>query len=605
VDRKARGTIRPHGDHYDARVTMQDGTRPWICLPAGETEERAKERAAAMSEMARAPGSTYDPKAAKVEPGETFAAYIARRAVDRTARGLSSACHEPGPIRLHCGRIWERPITAITRDDIEAVVEDLDGEVADETTSAGNAEKVWKYVKQAFDDANNSKTRALRVLTSDPCLGVRGPDSGAQRSKSWLYPSEFLTLVSCLAVPRHHRRVYALAVYLYARRNEIRAIGLEDIDPEHDTVHIHRALDHTTREDKSTKGGRARKMPVEPNVAPLVRLLYAEAKAAGRDHLVHLVFVDWAERFRNDLRTAGITRAELFANDKTRQPIRFHDLRATGITWAGIRGDDPLKIRQRAGHVKFSTTEGYLRTAEVVGPGFGEPFPALPGDLLLPDAPAADPVAPASARRRRRGGGRGGRGGDGGGGQGDGGQGHGDGGQGHDGQGRGELRHARHLSGETSDVPRVERSDVAATDGNHSTITAIHADDGFVQAGGAQPGVLLQRLGDEGLVGEQRRGHLGGRDDRRRIEDRGLGLRGLAEAEHTLDHVVVLAELRHDGADLPVLGEVEAADLRLPGLVDRHRSRLLRRRCSPRKLPRPERRCPRRGGSSMKRGWTT
>jgi hypothetical protein len=26
-------------------------------------------------------------------------------------------------------------------------------------------------------------------------------------------------------------------------------------------------------------------------------------------------------------------------------------LRATGITWAAVRGDDPLRIKQRAGHL--------------------------------------------------------------------------------------------------------------------------------------------------------------------------------------------------------------------------------------------------------------
>jgi integrase len=158
--------------------------------------------------------------------------------------------------------------------------------------------------------------------------------------------------------------VYALAVYLYARINEIRAIGLEDIDPEHDLVHVHRAIDKRTKLEKSTKAGRPRRMPIEPNVALLVRILYAEAEAAGRSRLVVLAWSAWPKLLRADLLTAGVTRAELHAGDASRQPLRFHDLRATGITWAGIRGDDPLKIRQRAGHAKFSTTEGYLRTAE-------------------------------------------------------------------------------------------------------------------------------------------------------------------------------------------------------------------------------------------------
>jgi hypothetical protein len=43
-----------------------------------------------------------------------------------------------------------------------------------------------------------------------------------------------------------------------------------------------------------------------------------------------------------------------------------------------IRGDDPLKIKQRAGHTDFKTTEGYVREAEAIRDGFGDVFPPLP-----------------------------------------------------------------------------------------------------------------------------------------------------------------------------------------------------------------------------------
>jgi hypothetical protein len=46
-----------------------------------------------------------------------------------------------------------------------------------------------------------------------------------------------------------------------------------------------------------------------------------------------------------------------------------------------VRGDDPLKIRQRAGHQHVATTEKYIRLAEDVRVGFGEAFAPLPGGL--------------------------------------------------------------------------------------------------------------------------------------------------------------------------------------------------------------------------------
>ena len=78
------------------------------------------------------------------------------------------------------------------------------------------------------------------------------------------------------------------------------------------------------------------------------------------------------------LKKAGVTRPELFANDATRKGLTWYDLRATGITWMAIRGDDPLKIMSPAGHVDFATTQGYIREAEAMRAGFGDVFPPLP-----------------------------------------------------------------------------------------------------------------------------------------------------------------------------------------------------------------------------------
>jgi hypothetical protein len=75
-----------------------------------------------------------------------------------------------------------------------------------------------------------------------------------------------------------------------------------------------------------------------------------------------------------------VKRPQLFTNDTRHKHITWHDLRATGITWIAVGGDDPLRIKQRAGHATFSTTEGYIREAENLREGFGSPFPQLPTD---------------------------------------------------------------------------------------------------------------------------------------------------------------------------------------------------------------------------------
>ena len=93
---------------------------------------------------------------------------------------------------------------------------------------------------------------------------------------------------------------------------------------------------------------------------------------------------NWSEPVGVDRFERSGEAVDLRANDATRQQIRFHDLRATGIIWMVVRGDDHLKIRYRAGHEDFSTTQEYIRAAEAIRDGFGDVFPPIPDALFLP-----------------------------------------------------------------------------------------------------------------------------------------------------------------------------------------------------------------------------
>jgi hypothetical protein len=61
--------------------------------------------------------------------------------------------------------------------------------------------------------------------------------------------------------------------------------------------------------------------------------------------------------------------------------MTFYDLRSTGITWEVLAGTE-RSSSSSAGHLQFSTTEGYIRAAEELGKSIEEPFPALPANLL-------------------------------------------------------------------------------------------------------------------------------------------------------------------------------------------------------------------------------
>jgi integrase len=129
-------------------------------------------------------------------------------------------------------------------------------------------------------DALGAKQRDLRVRTTDPTAGVAPPEHGERKSKVYLYSSEFLRLVSS-GIGEPFRVLYAVAVFTYARAGEFEALAWDDVDVEHGVLHINKAIDRETGEVKSTKGKEARRIPIEPRLAPLLTRL-KEKKTGDR-----------------------------------------------------------------------------------------------------------------------------------------------------------------------------------------------------------------------------------------------------------------------------------------------------------------------------------
>ncbi len=157
-------------------------------------------------------------------------------------------------------------------------------------------------------------------------------------------------------------------------------------------IHVHRSIDDRRGKGAtSTKSDAARRVPIEPALLPL--LVAMHARAGGKGAVLPLPGQGASGKLKTYLKRAGVTR-DIFVTDATRKAITLHDLRATGLTWLAIRGDDPLKIKQRAGHEAFSTTEIYIRAADAVREGFGQVFPELPESLL-----GIAPISPRAIRR--------------------------------------------------------------------------------------------------------------------------------------------------------------------------------------------------------------
>jgi len=244
---------------------------------------------------------------------------------------------------------------------------------------------IWGTATRMCDDACSSKVEKLRVRSDNPADGVREPDRGAHKAKQFLYPSEVHAFVSHPDVPLLWRRLVAVAVYAYMRDGEIRALSWDDVDLAHGNIHVHQSLERDTGKLVPTKGMQDRPVPIEWNLRALLKAMHKESGGVGLVFPVYPVAEHTARSLRDWLRKAGVNRAALHKNSPTHKNITFHDLRATGLTWMANRGDDPLKIQQRAGHTDFNTTQGYIRRAKAVREGFGQPFPSLPDTLFKGD----------------------------------------------------------------------------------------------------------------------------------------------------------------------------------------------------------------------------
>lgn len=392
MPRKRTGTLLRHDLpdgtwHYDVQVTLPNGKRSTrFHLPPGLSEAKAREAAQVLADKATSgeltPPEAPVPVAPVVVPveGETLDAWSRRWFADRRARGYDCRPDESRWEKWIGDRWGSLAMVSITREQIEDFVAHLDAEVRAGRLAWKSAGNCWGLVTKAWDDATNAKDRSLRILSTNPAAGLRGPDRGAAKAKEHLRPHELLALVGDDSAPVLHRRVVAVAVYLYLRPGELAALEWKDVDLDGGVATIHQALD---RDDgvKSTKTDEPRLVPIEPTIAPVLRAMHEEAGGEGRVFPVIPDEENLSRWLRRLLKRAGVDRTSLYEATATRRAIRFYDTRATGITWRLIRGDEPHHVKEDAGHERFDTTEIYARRARVLRSSYGEVFPSLPESL--------------------------------------------------------------------------------------------------------------------------------------------------------------------------------------------------------------------------------
>jgi integrase len=314
-------------------------------------------------------------------------------------------------------------VRAVSTEDIRAIVRRLDRLICEKKDSFARVEasrgkglsgkraaNAWSTLRSMFRDMHESKNEALRIRPDDPTRDVQPPDRTDKRKGTILYPDEYLRvmvapgmweasgegkmrigMLSRRRATQRWMRMISIAVYLCMRANEIRALEWQGIDLEHRVISIHQAAKRKSRgkKIKVPKKSSMRVFEIPDEIVPLLEAMRAEAAAEqGVEHPVGRVIElppeeELALYFRETiLRVAGLTREALFADDQLRRPITFHDLRATGITWRIMRGDNHTLVQATAGHKSFAATEDYINAASLRGKSVGQPFPPIPAIVL-------------------------------------------------------------------------------------------------------------------------------------------------------------------------------------------------------------------------------
>jgi integrase len=248
--------------------------------------------------------------------------------------------------------------------------------------SGARARNVWSVLTSMMKEACTSKRRDLRVRTDNPCSTVQPPDRTDARAKTFIYPVEFLQLMSCEDVPRDWRELYAVACYLYLRPGELRALLWTDVDFAAGVVHVTKAYDEDSKTVKApkTRNG-VRDVPIPATLVSLLKAMHERAPDDGAAVLPLMSGLNENRRagwMRQHFTAAKIDRARLTEESATTMQINFRSCRDTGITWLALAGVDVAKMQRRAGHDSISTTLGYVKMAEDLTGSIGEPFPPLP-----------------------------------------------------------------------------------------------------------------------------------------------------------------------------------------------------------------------------------
>lgn len=233
--------------------------------------------------------------------------------------------------------------------------------------------QVYEVMRRLFD----LSIKPGRLRADNPVSSDLRPGKDAPKLFCFLYPTELVALLGCTKIPLGRRMHYALANYTGLRKGSLAALTWGSVDFEHGTI--------TSLESKTELPQIfAQADPAIPGLRSLMVVLKRWHELQGAPPAHEVIVRDHgckprreAQTLRADLKAAGVTRELLFSKARNVEPLRFHDTRATFVTWARRAGKGRGWISDRTGHLDDAQMDRYDRQARSLADLDYAPFPDI------------------------------------------------------------------------------------------------------------------------------------------------------------------------------------------------------------------------------------
>jgi integrase len=387
---KGTGTAEWRNGHWWVKVSLPDKTRPRyrlcgeVCTCESMSEAMKAERCTAVSERER---GRVTAELAAVEKSrrekrltvEQFGKLWTSHELFKT-HGEVNALREKASAKddaYRLGRyvypvIGSKPVADVTEADIETIMREAQSRArklkGKPKLRAASRFQLYQCMSRLFDLA----IRPGRLRETSPVPDYLRPSKGKPKLFGFLYPTELLALLKCREVPIGRRVLYALAVYTGLRKGSLFALTWGGIDFENGTL--------TSLQSKT---GLPQLFEIPESLQEFLARWFEQCGRPAKTSLV-VRGVDVraereAEALRDDLKAAGIQREALVGETPADnvERLRFHDLRATFVTWSMRAGKGDGWISDRTGHLTPEMRNRYARAARTLADLKYEPFPSL------------------------------------------------------------------------------------------------------------------------------------------------------------------------------------------------------------------------------------